>query len=81
LLYCLVKTNFLKSWNNSITDPTIQALAGQVWHDHSELVRVLAEVDQYTGFTPVHISGGIPQIEDIVARTNHVFGPVLHTTP
>ena len=81
LLHYLVQTHFLKRRNNSITDSTIETLAAQVWLDYLRLIRVLADVGQSVGLTlSIHIRS-IPQIEDTVARTNHVFGLVLHTIP
>jgi hypothetical protein len=65
--------------NNSITDQTIQALATQVRHDHPELVSVLVEVGQYASLAPASTMQEIPRIEDVIARTNKAFGPVLYT--
>lgn len=54
-------------------------LAAQIWHDHPELVCVLVEVGQYAGLVPSRTVQGMPQIEDVIARTNKAFGPVLYT--
>ena len=65
--------------NNSITDPTLQVLAAQIWHNYPELVRILVEVGQYASLVPSSIVRGMPQIEDVIARTNKAFRPVLYT--
>jgi hypothetical protein len=80
LYYCL-KTELLKRQNNSITESTIQSLPAHVWHDNPELVRVLVEVSQYAGLALAYITQGTARIEDVVARTEHAFGPLLCIIP
>jgi hypothetical protein len=80
-MYYLVEANYPQRQNNSITDPTIQSLAAHVWRGNPELVRVLTEVGQYAGLAPSRMTRGVPRIEDVVARTNNAFGPLLCTIP
>ncbi|KAI9769849.1 MAG: hypothetical protein M1840_003843 [Geoglossum simile] len=65
--------------NNSITDSTIQAIATQIQDNHPELVRILAEVGQYTGLAYSSTTHSMPRLEDVVARANKALGPVLCT--
>ncbi len=51
-------------------DPTTQALVARGRHHYPELVSALAEVGQYVGLAPSSTTRGMPQIEDIIARTN-----------
>lgn len=64
--------------NHCITDSTLRALAVQVRQNHPELVRALDKVGQHAGFGTPSTMQGIPRMEDVVARTNEILGPILH---
>ncbi|KAF2813240.1 uncharacterized protein BDZ99DRAFT_460516 [Mytilinidion resinicola] len=65
--------------NNSITDPSIRALATQVWCNHAELGNILIDIGQYADLTSSNTIPAMPEIENIVARTTNAINSVLDT--
>ena len=78
-LLIIIETDNLERQNNSITDSTVQAIAIQIQDNNPELVRILAELGWYAGLIHSNSTHTMPDLEDVVARTNKALGLVLDT--